>query len=283
MSTYNFSIYDMAFKTSKCYMWHEGLAKRGPNEIASFVYDNGSQPVDHGPLVSDRAFCAGPQTIWKIGYLVEKSILVQKLAHSDEMTFYVYFLFGDRLKSSKKSRIATWWSFFVFVFEIVWKFAENCEKWPWKIFKMKMGRGYKKVGNPGLWLYEGSTFIDKRNNFWKWYLQWATKKLQLLPDVLVCNTKVAICEYQLLIFWKWAFANGGWLLALHNKASYKYSDIYMVSGTLLFASAKRTQPKYEVIEVNTSDVLDFKEVADECFTNRKSTDDRGSLSWLKVK
>ena len=47
--------------------------------------------------------------------------------------------------------------------------------------------------------------------------------------------------------------------------------------------AKRTQLKYEVIEVNTSDVLDFKEVADECFTNRKSTDDRGSLSWLKVK
>ena len=30
---------------------------------------------------------------------------------------------------------------------------------------------------------------------------------------------------------------------------------------------KRAQPKYEIIEVNTSDVLDFKEVGDECFTN----------------
>ena len=47
--------------------------------------------------------------------------------------------------------------------------------------------------------------------------------------------------------------------------------------------AKRTQLKYEVIEVNTSDGLDFKEVAEEYFTNRKFTDDRGSLSWLKVK
>ena len=47
--------------------------------------------------------------------------------------------------------------------------------------------------------------------------------------------------------------------------------------------SKRTQLKYEVIEVNTSNVLDFKEVADECFTNRKSTDDLGGLSWMKVK
>ena len=47
--------------------------------------------------------------------------------------------------------------------------------------------------------------------------------------------------------------------------------------------AKCTQLKYEVVEVNTSDVLDFKEVADECFMNRKSTDDRNSLSRIKVK
>ena len=47
--------------------------------------------------------------------------------------------------------------------------------------------------------------------------------------------------------------------------------------------SKRTQLKYEVIEVNTSDVFDFEEVADECVTNRKSTDDRNSLSWRKVK
>ena len=32
--------------------------------------------------------------------------------------------------------------------------------------------------------------------------------------------------------------------------------------------SKRAQLKYEVIEVNTFDVLDFKKVADECFINR---------------
>ena len=47
--------------------------------------------------------------------------------------------------------------------------------------------------------------------------------------------------------------------------------------------AKCTQLKYEVIEVNTCNVLDVKEAADECFINKKSTDDRGSLSRITVK
>ena len=64
----------------------------------------------------------------------------------------------------------------------------------------------------------------------------------------------------------------------------KYSDMNIPSEWYIAVClSKRTQLKYEVIEMNTSDVLNFKEVADECFTNRKSTDDRGSLSWLIVK
>ena len=64
----------------------------------------------------------------------------------------------------------------------------------------------------------------------------------------------------------------------------KYSDKNIPSEWYTAVRlSKRTQLKYEVIEVNTYDVLDFKEIADECFTNRKSTDDRGSLSWMKVK
>ena len=64
----------------------------------------------------------------------------------------------------------------------------------------------------------------------------------------------------------------------------KYSDINIpLEWYPAVRLSKRTQLKYEVIEMNTSDVLDFKEVADECFTNRKSTDDRVSLSWLIVK
>ena len=47
--------------------------------------------------------------------------------------------------------------------------------------------------------------------------------------------------------------------------------------------ANETQTRYEVIEVNTSDVFDFKSIADECFVNRNLADDGKSLSWLKVK
>ena len=55
----------MASKAAMCYMWHEGLAKRGPNKTASFIYDNGSQPEGRSPLVGDRAFCAGPRSYLK--------------------------------------------------------------------------------------------------------------------------------------------------------------------------------------------------------------------------
>ena len=64
----------------------------------------------------------------------------------------------------------------------------------------------------------------------------------------------------------------------------KYLDMNIPSNWYTAVRlSKRTQLKYESIEVNTSDVLDFKEVADECSTNRKSTDNGGSLSWMKVK
>lgn len=47
--------------------------------------------------------------------------------------------------------------------------------------------------------------------------------------------------------------------------------------------AKRTQPRYEVVEVDTPDVFDFKSMADECFINRKMADDGTNLMWIKVK
>ena len=75
--------------------WRVG--KKKPNKIASFIYDNGSQPWGHDPL-----FALGHEAISKIGYLVQKSIFVQILAHPDAMTFYFYSLFWNRLKSGKK-------------------------------------------------------------------------------------------------------------------------------------------------------------------------------------
>ena len=38
LSCYNFTVYELASKTGYCYLHHEGLAKRGSNEIASNLY-----------------------------------------------------------------------------------------------------------------------------------------------------------------------------------------------------------------------------------------------------
>ena len=46
--------------------------------------------------------------------------------------------------------------------------------------------------------------------------------------------------------------------------------------------AKRTERRYEVIEVITSDIFDFKIIADECFVNCNLAHVGKSLFWLKV-
>ena len=36
--TYNLTVFDLARKDRHCYMWHEGVAKRGANNIASCIW-----------------------------------------------------------------------------------------------------------------------------------------------------------------------------------------------------------------------------------------------------
>ena len=38
LSCYNLSIYDLATNHAKCFMWHEGIAGRGANEVNSCVF-----------------------------------------------------------------------------------------------------------------------------------------------------------------------------------------------------------------------------------------------------
>lgn len=39
LATYNFTIYDLGNSKGYCYVWHEQLSKRGPNEISSCLWD----------------------------------------------------------------------------------------------------------------------------------------------------------------------------------------------------------------------------------------------------
>jgi len=49
LATYNLTVFDMSSKQGYCYMWHEGFAKRGANNIASCVWQYiESQAVDGG-------------------------------------------------------------------------------------------------------------------------------------------------------------------------------------------------------------------------------------------
>lgn len=38
LATYNLSVFDLALKNGYCYMWHEGVAKRGANNISSCIW-----------------------------------------------------------------------------------------------------------------------------------------------------------------------------------------------------------------------------------------------------
>ena len=172
LSTYNFSIFDMASKAAKCYMWLERLAKRGSNEIASFVYD----------------------------YLKTLPLLIK------EINFY-----SDTCSGQQR----------------------NCN-----------------------------------------FSTMCLCAVQKLPLVTINHKYFESGHSQM---------EGDSVHSTIERAT-KHSNIYTPSEWYTAVRlAKRTQPIYEVIEVNTSDVLNFKEVADDCLTNRKSTDDQESLSWLKVK
>ena len=48
LSTYNLTVFDVATRAGFCYMWHEGDAKRGANNIASCVWKYIQHCNEHG-------------------------------------------------------------------------------------------------------------------------------------------------------------------------------------------------------------------------------------------
>ncbi|XP_047035469.1 uncharacterized protein LOC124641446 [Helicoverpa zea] len=61
LNTFNFTVFELGNKTATCYMWHEGIAKRGANEVSSCLYDfikvNAEKGVHEFRFWSDN--CAG--------------------------------------------------------------------------------------------------------------------------------------------------------------------------------------------------------------------------------
>ncbi len=61
LSCYNFTVYVMDSKFCQCYLWHEGIAARGANEIASHLYnfllEADSDGIEEVALFADG--CAG--------------------------------------------------------------------------------------------------------------------------------------------------------------------------------------------------------------------------------
>ncbi|CAH1634672.1 unnamed protein product [Spodoptera littoralis] len=48
LSSYNFTVYDMAKRKAVCYMWDESVAKRGANEVSSCLYNFIKTNIDRG-------------------------------------------------------------------------------------------------------------------------------------------------------------------------------------------------------------------------------------------
>ena len=162
LATYNFTVYDMTSKEAKCFMWHEGLAKRGSNEIASFVY---------------RYMKDMPQSVQEINFFSDT--------------------FGGQQRNSNFSMMCLF----------------SVQNFPLKIINHK----YFESGHSQM---EGDSVHST--------IERATKNL----DVYTPND---------------------WCSAVRM--------------------AKRTEPRYEVIEANTSDVFAFKSIADEFFVNCNLADD----------
>lgn len=61
LSTYNFTVYELHSKTGHCFLWHEGLARRGANEISSnllqFLKEKDNEGFEEIALFSDG--CTG--------------------------------------------------------------------------------------------------------------------------------------------------------------------------------------------------------------------------------
>lgn len=61
LATYNFTVFDIVSKVASCYMWHEGIAKRGSNDIASCIHDYNRQLGNVDELVYYSDSCSGQQ------------------------------------------------------------------------------------------------------------------------------------------------------------------------------------------------------------------------------
>lgn len=48
LNVFNFTVFEMGQKIGRYYMWHEGIAKRGANEVASCVYDYIKEECSNG-------------------------------------------------------------------------------------------------------------------------------------------------------------------------------------------------------------------------------------------
>jgi len=78
--TYNLTIYDCNTKDVSCYMWHEGVAARGANEILSCIYRhlcNLSPDVKHVNFYSDT--CGGQNRNYTM--LATLSTALQNIQH----------------------------------------------------------------------------------------------------------------------------------------------------------------------------------------------------------
>lgn len=60
LATYNFTIYNIKEKLGSCFLWHEGIAKRGANEIGSCLYKYLlSEECKSGDIIFYSDNCAG--------------------------------------------------------------------------------------------------------------------------------------------------------------------------------------------------------------------------------
>ena len=283
-------------------MWHERLAKKSRRKLHLLIMT--VLVLNRGAMAHWWAiwhFALGHKAIWKIGYLVRKSIFVQKLAHPDAITFLFLliilrslkkwqkncklprndlFIFEDRVKHGKKLRTPTRWLFVLFFGDRlkIGKKSRNPTQWPFfgersKVRKKLRERAMENFLNKnGPWLqkdweplvYDYMKALPssiKEINFHSDTCSGKQRSWNFSSMCLHAIQKVPLVNINHKYFESGPSQMEVNSVHLTKERAKKFLDMNIPSEWYTAVRlSKRTQLKHEVIEVNTSDALDFKEV-----------------------
>lgn len=107
LAVYNLTIYNMQTRTAVCYMWHEGMAGRGSDEVGSCLYHYLVQHQNGKPFIIMSDTCGGQNRNINIAALLLLAVKTLDIPHIDQAFFEPGHSFMDVDKVHARIQIST--------------------------------------------------------------------------------------------------------------------------------------------------------------------------------